>query len=156
MYCCKEITRKKEDTSPSELTSNIHQGWRFLEHHKGSDLISRSEESNKWIMLMNAENTFHDGQYGLWGPWSIFLPWTSYMVQPEGFVDPDVHPRKTWRLSKGSVGGMLLSSSGHVDGHNHHVGAVDWKSSMQSTTAMSATESEYIAASEAAMEAVLD
>ncbi|GJX82105.1 retrotransposon protein, putative, ty1-copia subclass [Tanacetum coccineum] len=33
-------------------------------------------------------------------------------------------------------------------------GAVDWKSSKQSTTAMSATESEYIAASEAAMEAV--
>ncbi|GJU68163.1 retrotransposon protein, putative, ty1-copia subclass [Tanacetum coccineum] len=31
-------------------------------------------------------------------------------------------------------------------------GAVDWKSSKQSTTAMSATESEYIAASEAAME----
>ncbi|GJX47713.1 retrotransposon protein, putative, ty1-copia subclass [Tanacetum coccineum] len=34
------------------------------------------------------------------------------------------------------------------------MGAVDWKSSKQSTTAMSATESEYIAASEAAMEAV--
>ncbi|GJR87201.1 hypothetical protein Tco_0211212 [Tanacetum coccineum] len=34
------------------------------------------------------------------------------------------------------------------------VGAVDWKSSKQSTTAMSATEAEYIAASEAAMEAV--
>ncbi|GJY71216.1 hypothetical protein Tco_0474919 [Tanacetum coccineum] len=33
-------------------------------------------------------------------------------------------------------------------------GAVDWKSSKQSTTTMSATESEYIAASEAAMEAV--
>ncbi|GKF41044.1 hypothetical protein Tco_0124386, partial [Tanacetum coccineum] len=33
-------------------------------------------------------------------------------------------------------------------------GAVDWKSSKQSTTAMSATESEYIAGSEAAMEAV--
>ncbi|GKA29142.1 retrotransposon protein, putative, ty1-copia subclass [Tanacetum coccineum] len=33
-------------------------------------------------------------------------------------------------------------------------GAVDWKSSKQSTTAMSAIESEYIAASEAAMEAV--
>ncbi|GJT34941.1 retrotransposon protein, putative, ty1-copia subclass [Tanacetum coccineum] len=33
-------------------------------------------------------------------------------------------------------------------------GAVDWKSSMQSSIAMSATESEYIAASEAAMEAV--
>ncbi|GKA24257.1 retrotransposon protein, putative, ty1-copia subclass [Tanacetum coccineum] len=33
-------------------------------------------------------------------------------------------------------------------------GAVDWKSSKQSTIAMSATESEYIAASEAAMEVV--
>ncbi|GJR93214.1 hypothetical protein Tco_0265388 [Tanacetum coccineum] len=33
-------------------------------------------------------------------------------------------------------------------------GAVDWKSSKQSTTAMSATEAEYIAASEAAMESV--
>ncbi|GKB05543.1 retrotransposon protein, putative, ty1-copia subclass [Tanacetum coccineum] len=33
-------------------------------------------------------------------------------------------------------------------------GAVDWKSSKQSTTAMSATEVEYIATSEAAMEAV--
>ncbi|GKF38926.1 hypothetical protein Tco_0118987, partial [Tanacetum coccineum] len=33
-------------------------------------------------------------------------------------------------------------------------GAVDWKSSKQSTTAMSAIEVEYIAASEAAMEAV--
>nr|GEW61365.1 hypothetical protein [Tanacetum cinerariifolium] len=33
-------------------------------------------------------------------------------------------------------------------------GAVDWKSSKKSTTAMSATKAEYIAASEAAMEAV--
>nr|GEV74637.1 hypothetical protein [Tanacetum cinerariifolium] len=33
-------------------------------------------------------------------------------------------------------------------------GAVDWKSSKQSTTTMSATEAEYIAASEAAMEVV--
>nr|GFB71145.1 retrotransposon protein, putative, Ty1-copia subclass [Tanacetum cinerariifolium] len=33
-------------------------------------------------------------------------------------------------------------------------GAMDWKSSKQSTTAMSATESEYIVASEAAMEVV--
>ncbi|GKD30289.1 retrotransposon protein, putative, ty1-copia subclass [Tanacetum coccineum] len=33
-------------------------------------------------------------------------------------------------------------------------GAVDWKSSKQSTTAMSATKAEYIAASEAAMELV--
>nr|GEX40873.1 retrotransposon protein, putative, Ty1-copia subclass [Tanacetum cinerariifolium] len=33
-------------------------------------------------------------------------------------------------------------------------GAVDWKSFKQSTTAMSAIEAEYIAASEAAMKAV--
>nr|GEZ12837.1 retrotransposon protein, putative, Ty1-copia subclass [Tanacetum cinerariifolium] len=33
-------------------------------------------------------------------------------------------------------------------------GAVDWKGSKQSTTAMSATEAEYIAASEAGMKAV--
>ncbi|GJT76545.1 retrotransposon protein, putative, ty1-copia subclass [Tanacetum coccineum] len=35
-------------------------------------------------------------------------------------------------------------------------GAVDWKSSKQSTTAMSATESEFNTASEAAMESCLD
>ncbi|GKG26258.1 hypothetical protein Tco_0399404, partial [Tanacetum coccineum] len=33
-------------------------------------------------------------------------------------------------------------------------GVVDWKGSKQSTTAMSATETEYIAASEVAMEAI--
>nr|GEW18310.1 retrotransposon protein, putative, Ty1-copia subclass [Tanacetum cinerariifolium] len=33
-------------------------------------------------------------------------------------------------------------------------GAVDWKSSKQSTTAMSATKAEYIAASQAAMDVV--
>ncbi|GKC04291.1 hypothetical protein Tco_0995901, partial [Tanacetum coccineum] len=37
---------------------------------------------------------------------------------------------------------------------NGGASVVDWKSSKQSTTAMSATESEYIVASEAAMEAV--
>ncbi|GJX02320.1 hypothetical protein Tco_0186233, partial [Tanacetum coccineum] len=33
-------------------------------------------------------------------------------------------------------------------------GAIDWKSSKQSTTAMSAIEAEYIATSEAMMEVV--
>nr|GFA06819.1 hypothetical protein [Tanacetum cinerariifolium] len=47
-----------------------------------------------------------------------------YMVQPEGYV-------------------FILNG-----------GAVDWKSSKQSTTAMSATEAEYIAVSKAVMEAV--
>jgi hypothetical protein len=44
------------------------------------------------------------------------------------------------------------SQSGYVFVLNG--GAVDWKSKKQTTVAMSATESEYIAASEAAMEAV--
>ncbi|GJZ46482.1 retrotransposon protein, putative, ty1-copia subclass [Tanacetum coccineum] len=46
----------------------------------------------------------------------------------------------------------IKSQTGYVFILNR--GAVDWKSSKQSTTAMSATEAEYIAASEAAMEAV--
>lgn len=46
----------------------------------------------------------------------------------------------------------MKSQSGYVFTLNG--GAVDWKSKKQTTTAMSATESEYIAASEAAMEAV--
>nr|GEU49749.1 hypothetical protein [Tanacetum cinerariifolium] len=56
-----------------------------------------------------------------------------YMVQPEGFVNL-THPRKT---------GYVFILNGD---------AVDWKSSKQSTAAMPATEAEYIAASEAAME----
>lgn len=44
------------------------------------------------------------------------------------------------------------SQSGYVFVLNG--GAVDWKSKKQTTVAMSATESEYIAASEAAMEAI--
>jgi hypothetical protein len=46
----------------------------------------------------------------------------------------------------------IRSQSGYVFVMNG--GAVDWRSSKQSTTAMYTTESEYIAASEAAQEAV--
>ncbi|GJT70832.1 retrotransposon protein, putative, ty1-copia subclass [Tanacetum coccineum] len=86
-----------------------------------------------------------------------------YMVQPEGFVDPN-HPRKVKRMQNvpyASVVGSIIfeidrddikSQTGYVFVLNR--GAVDWKSSKQSTTVMSATEAEYIVASEAAMEAV--
>ncbi|GJR84723.1 putative retrotransposon protein [Tanacetum coccineum] len=67
-----------------------------------------------------------------------------YMVQPEGFVNPK-HPRKTDRDD-------IKSQTGYVFVLNRCT--MDWKSSKQSTTAMSATKAEYIAASEAAMEAV--
>ncbi|GKD42229.1 hypothetical protein Tco_1266874 [Tanacetum coccineum] len=46
----------------------------------------------------------------------------------------------------------IKSPTGYVFVLNR--GTIDWKSSKQSTTAMFATEAEYIAASEAAMEAV--
>ncbi|GJT72103.1 retrotransposon protein, putative, ty1-copia subclass [Tanacetum coccineum] len=51
-----------------------------------------------------------------------------------------------------SVVGSIMYATGYVFILNG--GTVDWKSSKQSTTAMSATEAEYIATSEAAMEAV--
>nr|GEV50633.1 hypothetical protein [Tanacetum cinerariifolium] len=58
-----------------------------------------------------------------------------YMVQLEGFVDPN-HPNKTRYV-------FILN-----------VEAVDWKSAKQSTTAMSSIETEYIGTAKASMEAV--
>ncbi|GJS11065.1 retrotransposon protein, putative, ty1-copia subclass [Tanacetum coccineum] len=131
-----------------------------------------------------------------------------YMVQPEGFVDPN-HPRKVCKLQRSiyglkqasrswnkrfdeeikKFGGISIykmdnSKRGHIPmqerldmnktqgastpeetdrddtkSQTRYVfilngGTVGWKSSKQSTTAMSATEAEYIAASKVAMEAV--
>ncbi|GJS56571.1 zinc finger, CCHC-type containing protein [Tanacetum coccineum] len=133
-----------------------------------------------------------------------------YMVQPEGFVDPN-NPRKVCKLQRSIYGlkqalrswnkrfdkeikrmdnskrgyipmkekldlnktqgastskevkrmknvpyasavGSIMYATGYVFVLNG--GAIDWKSSKQSTTAMSAIEAEYIAALEAGMEAV--
>nr|GEU46132.1 hypothetical protein [Tanacetum cinerariifolium] len=52
----------------------------------------------------------------------------------------------------GYIIGDIKNETGYVFVLNG--GAVDWKSSKQSNTAMSATEAEYIAASKAAMEAI--
>ncbi|GJS20271.1 retrotransposon protein, putative, ty1-copia subclass [Tanacetum coccineum] len=64
-----------------------------------------------------------------------------YMVQPKGFVNPK-HPGRD----------DLRSKTGFVFVMNG--GAVDWKTSKQSTTAMSSMEAKYIAAAEAAIEVI--
>nr|GEX50909.1 hypothetical protein [Tanacetum cinerariifolium] len=84
-----------------------------------------------------------------------------YMVQLEGFVDPN-HPRKICFFVYGGNPKVELQVDCYCDArfetdrddtksHTGYVftlnkGAMDWKSSKQSTTAMSATEAEYIAA----------
>ncbi|GJS95180.1 hypothetical protein Tco_0802148 [Tanacetum coccineum] len=57
-----------------------------------------------------------------------------------------------WTAVKTILKDDIKSPTGYVFVLNR--GAIDWKSSKQSTTAMFATEAEYIAASEAAMESV--
>ncbi|GJV07809.1 retrotransposon protein, putative, ty1-copia subclass [Tanacetum coccineum] len=162
-------------------------------------LISIAAYYDYEIWQMDVKTAFLNG----------YLDEDIYMVQPEGFVDPN-HPRKrfggssiySWNQnfirdrSKRLIGlcqnaymdkilkryKMDNSKRGHIPMQERldlnksqgaqtrlkrddtksqtgyvfvlNGGAVDWKSSKQSTTAMSATESEYIAASEAAMEAV--
>nr|GFA32248.1 hypothetical protein [Tanacetum cinerariifolium] len=98
-----------------------------------------------------------------------------YMVQPEGFFDPK-HPRKVCKLQRFIYRLMQASRSSKlrvtfycdarfetdkddIKYQTRYVfvlngGVVDWKSSKQSTTAMSATEVEHIVVSEAAMDAV--
>nr|GEV46037.1 hypothetical protein [Tanacetum cinerariifolium] len=112
-------------------------------------LISIAAYYDYEILQMNVKTAFING----------YLDEDIYMVQPEGFVDPN-HPRKVSELRVDCYcdSGFetdrddAKSQTGHVFILNG--GAVDWKSSKQSNTAMYATEVEYIAASKAAMEAV--
>nr|GEW59913.1 splicing factor SF3a60 homolog [Tanacetum cinerariifolium] len=91
-------------------------------------LISIAAYCDYEIWLMDVKTAFLNG----------YLDEDIYMVQPEGFVDPS-HPRKEKQH-------LFLESK------STEIGVMDWKSSKQSTTAMSIAE--YIAVSEAGMEAV--
>nr|GFA78147.1 hypothetical protein [Tanacetum cinerariifolium] len=62
------------------------------------------------------------------------------------------NPGEPHQTAMKTIHKYLINTKGYV--FNLNGGAVDWKSSKQSTTVMSATEAEYIAASEAAMEVV--
>ncbi|GJU50924.1 retrotransposon protein, putative, ty1-copia subclass [Tanacetum coccineum] len=139
-------------------------------------------KSDKWVNAMNAEmQSMKDNQvwclvdlppnfiaafydYEIWkidvkiAFLNGYLDEDIYMVQPEGFVDPN-NPRKlnfeliTITMHDLRLIVMLLKSRRDLVIRLNR-GAIDWKSSKQSTTAMFATEAEYIAASEAAMESV--
>ncbi|GJY24301.1 retrovirus-related pol polyprotein from transposon TNT 1-94 [Tanacetum coccineum] len=148
-------------------------------------LISIAAYYDYEIWQMDVKTAFLNG----------YLDEDIYMVQPEGFVDPN-HPRKVCKLQR-SIYGLKQASRSWNKRFDEEIkrfgfsqnldepcvypkvecycdagfetdrddtksqtgyvfvlngGAVDWKSSKQSTTAMSATESEYIAASKARME----
>ena len=72
----------------------------------------------------------------------MFLTYGEGELKIEGFTDSDFQSDVDDRKS---TSGFLFTING---------GAVSWKSSKQTTTADSTTEAEYIAASDAAKEAV--
>ncbi|GJT43913.1 retrotransposon protein, putative, ty1-copia subclass [Tanacetum coccineum] len=103
-----EEIQEEEDTTPSEITSNIPQEVEGFEPPQEEVIPIRSMNFELIAIAMLGFETDRDD-------------------------------------TKSQIGYVFILNGG----------AVDWKSSKQSTTVMSATEAEYIAASEAAMEAVL-
>ncbi|GJR05527.1 retrotransposon protein, putative, ty1-copia subclass [Tanacetum coccineum] len=95
------------------------------------------------IWKMDVKTTFLNGR----------LNEDVYMVQPEGFENPK-HPRGVCKLQISIYRLKQASRSWNKRFDEEIKSAVDWKSSKQSTTAMSFMKAEYIAAAEAAMEAI--
>nr|GEW84520.1 retrotransposon protein, putative, Ty1-copia subclass [Tanacetum cinerariifolium] len=122
-------------------------------------LISIAAFYNYEIWQMDVKTTFLNG----------YLDEDIYMVQPESFVDPN-HPRKDLREATFILGIKIyrdrtqgastpkevkhMQNVHYASAVGSIIGAVEWKSSKQSTAAMSATEAECIAASEVVIEAV--
>nr|GEX64247.1 retrotransposon protein, putative, Ty1-copia subclass [Tanacetum cinerariifolium] len=123
-------------------------------------------ESDKWVDAMNAKmQSMKDNQV-----WCLVDLPPNYMIRLRlngGAVD--------WKSSKQSTTAMSTTEAKYIAASKAMMeavwirkfilgldtirlrlngGAVDWKSSKQSTAAMSTTEAKYIAASEAMMEAV--
>ncbi|GJW45260.1 retrotransposon protein, putative, ty1-copia subclass [Tanacetum coccineum] len=180
----KEI--QDEDTSPSEITSEIPMEVEGFEPPQEEEApVRRSErphrapnrlclnvevkehslgdlnepanykaamldpKSNKWLDAMNAEMiliaiaAFYDYEI-----WKMDFK-TAFL---NGYLDEDICMIIAIAMWIETDRDDTKSQTGYVFILNG--GAVDWKSSKQSITAMSATEAEYIAASEAAMEVV--
>nr|GEU38507.1 hypothetical protein [Tanacetum cinerariifolium] len=210
-YLKKSVGGQDEDTSPSEITSEIPMEVKGFEPPQEEGIpIRRSErthrapdrlclnvkveeyslgdlnepasykaailasKSNKWIDAVNAKiQSMMDNMVWVDLPPSCKTVGSKWIFKKktdmDGFVDPN-HPRKVCKLQRSIYGLKQTSRSwnkifdekikrddtksqtGYVFISNE--GAVDWKNSKQSTTAISATEAEYIADSKAAMEVV--
>ncbi|GJT72951.1 retrotransposon protein, putative, ty1-copia subclass [Tanacetum coccineum] len=149
----------------------------------GSKWLFKKKTDIKVIRILMAILAFYDYEIWQMDVKTAFLNGhlyeDVYMVKPERFVNPK-HPRRNILKYLQNTKDMFLvyggdsatelsltcytnagwetdrddhrSQTGYVFAMNR--GAVDWNSSKQSTTAMSSTYAEYIAASEAAMEAI--
>ncbi|GJR76868.1 retrotransposon protein, putative, ty1-copia subclass [Tanacetum coccineum] len=123
-----------EDTPPSEITSEIPMEVKGFEPPQEEEAPVRRSESNKWLdAIMRRCKPMEDNQSG---------------ANPEAELRVDCYCDARFETDRDDT----KSQTGYVFILNG--GAVYWKSSKQSITAMSATEAEYIAASEAGMEAV--
>ncbi|GJT77758.1 retrotransposon protein, putative, ty1-copia subclass [Tanacetum coccineum] len=89
-------------------------------HTYKARLVAKAAFYDYEIWKMDVKTAFLNG----------YLDKDIYMVQPKGFIDPK-HPKKTDKEDIKSQTGYVFILNG---------GAVDWKSSKQSATAMSATE----------------
>ncbi|GKA78135.1 retrotransposon protein, putative, ty1-copia subclass [Tanacetum coccineum] len=188
-----------EDTSPSEITSEIPMG---LKEHSLRDLNEPTSykvamldlESNKWIDAMNAKMQSMIDNMASESNVTFLILYVDDIIIMGNHI-PSLQSVKDYLgkcfamkdLGEAAfilgikiyrdrflVYGRNLEAELRVDCYCNarfetnrddtkyqtgyvfilNGGTVDWKSSKQSTTAMSAIEAEYIAASEAAMEAV--
>ncbi|GJW08771.1 hypothetical protein Tco_1571194 [Tanacetum coccineum] len=132
-----EEIQEEKDTTPSEITSNIPQEVEGFEPPQEEVIpIRRSKRTHQAPnrLCLNVEVEEHSlGDLGEPANYKAAM------------LDLESKRFETDRDDTKSLTRYVFVLNG---------GAVDWKSSTQSTIAMSATESEYIAASEAAMEAV--
>ncbi|GKB78782.1 retrotransposon protein, putative, ty1-copia subclass [Tanacetum coccineum] len=128
-----EEIQKEEDTTPSEITSNIPQeveGFKLHKPHRGKvkehSLGDLGEPANYKAAMLDPESkndirairilisitAFYD--YEIWQMdvkttfLNGYLDEDIYMVQPEGFVDP-IHPRKVCKLQR-SIYGLKQAS----------------------------------------------
>ncbi|GJQ92465.1 retrotransposon protein, putative, ty1-copia subclass [Tanacetum coccineum] len=171
-----------EDTSPSEINSK--NSYREVEEHSLGDLNKPANykatmldpKSNKWPNAMNAEmQSMKDNQvcrlvdlppnsimvfydYEIWQMdvktafLNSYLDEDIYMVQLEGFVDPK-HPKKVCKLQR-SIYGHKQASRSWNKRFDEEIKRFGFTQNLDEPCVYQKAEAEYIAASEAKMEAV--